>query len=61
MLLADYLLFSITAVLLLATASFVGLRVYQNELGTLFVSSLLSGFPIIALGYAIGLMFSNKD
>lgn len=61
MLFADYLLFLITAALLTLTASFIGLRVFQDDLATFIISFGVSGFAIIALSYLIGQLIDDKD
>lgn len=61
LLFADYLLFLISAVLLTVTATFIGLRVFQNDLTTFIVSFAVSGFAIITLSYLIGRWFDDKD
>ena len=53
MLVADYILFLLTATPIAVVACFVGLRVYQDQLLTFLVSLALSGLPIIALSYML--------
>ena len=53
MLVADYILFLLTATPIAVVACFVGLRVYQDQLLIFLVSLALNGLPIIALSYML--------